>query len=236
MSNPALVRAAARANAEWCHAFCSTHGIAGRFDPGLWSSPVRTPPHYPDAVTLCANVGVRRIVSEIEPGAGCSVKDSFACLDLEAEGFETLFQAEWIAREPAMRPRTLSDSGQWSVLTSEAQLREWETSYVGLPGDAAFFRPTLLTNGAIAVLGRHESDRIVAGAIAIRSTNVIGLSCVFAAVGELDSAWSDAANVAANLWGEMPTLSYDTGGALDAARNAAFESIGELIVWLRGTY
>jgi hypothetical protein len=29
-----LVRTAARNNAEWCDAFCRTHGVRGRFRPG----------------------------------------------------------------------------------------------------------------------------------------------------------------------------------------------------------
>ena len=31
MSNPVLIRAAARSNAEWCHVFTGTYGIEGLF-------------------------------------------------------------------------------------------------------------------------------------------------------------------------------------------------------------
>jgi len=40
--------------AEWCDALCRTHGIAGQFGMDFWSSSRRTPPYYPDAVTLSA--------------------------------------------------------------------------------------------------------------------------------------------------------------------------------------
>jgi TfoX/Sxy family transcriptional regulator of competence genes len=49
-------------------------------------------------------------------------------------------------------------------------------------------------------------DRIVAGAIANRSTTVIGLSNVFDVAGDLESAWVGAAAIAADLWDEMPTV------------------------------
>src|SRR5688500_10217368 len=93
VSNRMLVRAAARSNAEWCHAFARTHGIDGRFDAALWSSAVRTPAYYPDAVTLRPEVTVEQVLSCIDSGEGCSVKDSFVCLDLSAPGFRPLFRA-----------------------------------------------------------------------------------------------------------------------------------------------
>ena len=89
MSSRMLIRAAVRSNAEWCHAFSGTHGIEGRFDEALWSSPVRTPTYYPDAVTLRPEITVEQVLSCIDSGEGCSVKDSFACLDLADDRVQT---------------------------------------------------------------------------------------------------------------------------------------------------
>ena len=36
-----LVAAAARNNAEWCHALCRAYGIVGRFGASFWASSVR---------------------------------------------------------------------------------------------------------------------------------------------------------------------------------------------------
>jgi hypothetical protein len=60
---------------------------------------------------------------------------------------------------------------------------------------------------------------------------VIGLSNVFDTGGDLDSAWPGAAAAVEALWGSMPVVGYDSGAALDAARRAGFDSIGELVVW-----
>lgn len=226
----ALAHAAARSNAEWCHAFTGTHGIEGLFHASFWSSPVRTPPHYPDAVTFLPEVSVEQVLSCIDSSEGCSVKDSFACLDLGAAGFEPLFQAEWVVRLPA--EGSLAARRGWSTVTTVAQLREWEAIWGELPGGSGFFRPALLRNETIIVLARQEGDRIVSGAITNRSTAAIGLSNVFDAAGDLVSAWAGAAEVASKLWGAMPIVSYDSGDALDAAHHAGFGSIGELVVWL----
>jgi hypothetical protein len=74
--------------------------VIGRFQAESWSSPVRIPPNYPDAVTLLPGITVDEVLPGIDMGEGCSVKDSFACLDLDAAGFPPLFRAEWLVREP----------------------------------------------------------------------------------------------------------------------------------------
>jgi len=61
---------------------------------------------------------------------------------------------------------------------------------------------------------------------------VIGLSNLLDVTGDLESASEVGAAVGAALWGEMPTVGYDSGDSLDAAHRAGFESIGELVVWL----
>jgi hypothetical protein len=230
MSGSALVRAAARNNAEWCDAFCRTYGIVGRFDTDSWWSPVRTPPYYPDAVTLRPEVAIEQLLQGIDAGEGCSVKDSFADLELTTAGFRPLFRAEWLLREPG-RARAGSDRG-WSALTTERQLVEWESTWAESHEASGFFRRALLVDEAVGVLARYDGGRIVAGAVANRSATVIGLSNVFDAGGDLESAWLGGAAAANGLWGQLPIVGYDTGAALDAARRAGFESIGELVVWL----
>ena len=230
MSERHLVGVAAQNNAEWCDAFCRTHGVVGRFRPESWFSPVRTPPYYPDAVTLLPDVTIEQVLSGIDASDGCSVKDSFAGLNLGAAGFRCLFRAEWLVREPA-EPRVPS-ARRWSAVTTAEQLGEWEAAWAEAPEGPGFFRRALLEDGTIGVLAGYDGDRIVAGAIANRSSTVIGLSNVFDVAGDLESAWVAGAAAAGALWGEMPTVGYDSGESLDAAHTAGFESIGELVVWL----
>ena len=231
MSELRLVRAAARNNADWCDAFCRTHGVRGRFRADSWSSPVRTPPRFPDAVTLVPELAVEQLLSGIDASEGCSVKDSLADLDLSADGFRPLFHAEWLHR--ASRDRRVAGARRWSRLETEQQLGEWESAWAGSLEVAGFFRPSLLADASIGVLARYEDARIVAGAVATRSTTVIGLSNVFETAGDLESAWLEGAEAANALWGQMPVVGYESGASLDAAHEAGFDSIGELVVWLK---
>jgi len=225
-----IVYAAARNNAEWCDFFCRTYGIAGRFDAELWTSPARTPTFYPDAVTLVPGVAPEQFLSAIDTSDGCSVKDSFANLDLTADGFRVLFRGEWLFREPREAAPT---SSRWLVIERREQLEEWESMWRVPPAPPAFFRPALLADAGIAVLGRYDGDRIVAGFIVNRSATVVGLSNVFDTDGDLASAWRDGATAAQERWGPMPVVGYASGAALDAAHRAGFESGGELAVWLK---
>ncbi|MEV6814033.1 hypothetical protein [Micromonospora sp. NPDC051296] len=47
-----MIDFAVRENAAWCDLVCRTHGQPGSVDADTWSVPRRSPPWYPDAVTL----------------------------------------------------------------------------------------------------------------------------------------------------------------------------------------
>ena len=235
MSARSLLRAAVRNNAEWCDVFCCTHGISGEFRSDCWLSPMRTPAHYPDAVTLLPGVAVEQVLSSIDASDGCSVKDSFACLELAAAGFQPLLMAEWLVREPAGAPA--GSDGGWSAVTTEEELEEWEAGWAApdAPRRSSFFRPELLSRHGVCLLAGYAGDRIVAGAVTSRSPAVVGLSNVFDNSGDPESAWAAAAAAATARWGDLPIVGYDSGGSLEAAHHSGFTSVGELIVWSKGS-
>ncbi|BCJ27884.1 hypothetical protein [Actinocatenispora sera] len=105
---------AARNNADWCRAMCRAHGLLSHDSDAVWSCAERTPPYYPDAVTLRPQVTADEVLAGIDVGPGCSVKDSFGTLDLSSAGFVPIIEATWLYREvgadadgldePAQRP------------------------------------------------------------------------------------------------------------------------------------
>ena len=122
--------AAAHENAEWCDVVTRSHGCRTRFDVDGWTSATRTPPGYPDAVTLLPALDVGVLLGRIDSSAGCSVKDSFASLDLRAQGFRVLFEAEWIVRAGAS-PTALTTGPPWEQVHDEAGLVAWERAWRG---------------------------------------------------------------------------------------------------------
>jgi len=214
-----MITAAARNNAEWCDALCRTHGIAGQFGMDFWSSSRRTPPYYPDAVTLSATATPDEILAAVDSGAGSSVKDSFARLDLTEHGFRVLFDAEWITL-----PITQGDP-QWTLVRDAVELAEWESAW---GGDGSLFRPELLADKRIAILGERRGDHIVAGCIANESGPVVGLSNLFG-----DDAWAGAVATIGHYFPDKPIVGYEHGESLEAALQQGFQSIGPLRIWAR---
>ena len=101
-----FVTVTARNNADWCDIVAWSHGMGGTFEINAWTCSARTPPLYPDAVTLIRNVDVGSLVARIDATGGCSIKDSFVDLDLAPHGFELLFEAEWVQRSPVFPVRS----------------------------------------------------------------------------------------------------------------------------------
>ncbi|MDH6576925.1 hypothetical protein [Kitasatospora sp. MAP5-34] len=228
------VQAAARNNAEWCATMSRSHGLAGEFGPQAWAAPARTPLYYPDAVTLVPGADPAALAARIDTAApGASVKDSFADLDLTGAGFRVLFEAQWIHR-PAGAPATASDLG-WNVVGDPDALRAWALAWDDGDGNADLFRPELLDDPATFVLAGQSADgRVVAGAVASRSDQVVGISNVFALDGDSDAAWPVVLDAVHRLFPTLPVVGYEHGEDLAAAVRHGFEPVGLLRIWLHG--
>ncbi|MFD9477607.1 hypothetical protein [Streptomyces nojiriensis] len=227
-----LLHRAAMNNAAWCDAVCRAHGLTPGYDgERLWFSTRRTPPMYPDAVTLEPAVPAGSVVRDADTASpGCSVKDSFADLDLAGDGFEVLFEAQWIHR-PAGAPLPEAEGEaaglEWSEVSGAEELAAWEAAFDGgesVEGDG-LFRPALLDEGVVFLAGR-AAGRIVAGAVASTGGDVVGVSNLFGA------AWAGVLGAVSARWPELDVVGYEHGEDLEAAVRGGFAPIGPLRVWL----
>jgi hypothetical protein len=233
---------AARNNAEWCDLVCRTHGVAGQFDEDAWVSPRRTPPLYPDAVSLSARATPGVLLDRVDRSPGCSIKDSFASLDLSTDGFRMLFEAEWIHRAPA--GQSASVPLRWSLVRTPDELRAWSAAH----GAGDLFRPALLDDPTVAILAAHADgtiaggtiaeSAIAAGVIANRSAAVVGVSNLFTAAGTGDAwepgdVWAGAVAAITARFPGAPLVGYESGDSLAAAHRAGFTSTGPLRIWWR---
>ncbi|MEV0826601.1 hypothetical protein [Nonomuraea rubra] len=201
-------REAARDNARWCDLMCRAHGLAGAFTDLAWTSPVRTPPFYPDAVTLSPAATAADLLPHLDAGPGASIKDSFAALDLP--GFDVLFEAQWIYRDAPGRTTT-----DWRVVRDEATLAEWERAC----GMKDLFLPPLLDEATIV----HAPD-LSSGAVLTATGRAVGVSNVF-------GDWAGVLAAAAELFPGRPLVGYESDPA--PALRHGFTTTGPLRVWLR---
>lgn len=222
--------AAAADNARWCDSVCRAHGLAGRFSAGAWTSAVRTPPFYPDAVTLGPTVAAQDVLGAIDTSPGCSVKDSFATLDLTSAGFEVLFDASWIRREPdrqASLASSVTSAGTpaWTRVTEPMEL-----AAIDFDVD---FPAALLDDESVTVLGKKVGERWENGVIATRSDSVVGLSNLV--VGDdPERAWQGATAAIGSRFSRLPIVGYERSENVEHAVRQGFTPIGPLRVWLKG--
>ncbi|MET8528970.1 hypothetical protein [Micromonospora sp. NPDC005172] len=213
--------AAAHNNAQWCDAVCASHGLVGRIDAEAWSVPRRSPPWYPDAVTLRPGVDPDALLARIDAGAGASVKDSFADVDLSAYGFRVLFEAQWIHRPPTEPPA----GAPLTPVTTARGLAAWASAH----GGGELFRPALLADPRIRVLARFDDRGAVVGGAVLSGDDPVGVSNLFSSTDDPDEIWRAVVVTRP----DVPLVGYESAPDLPPARRAGFIPAGPLRVWLR---
>jgi hypothetical protein len=193
-------------NAAWCDVVCRAAGATPLFDGDVWCNPDRSPPFYPNIITLApgAERAAAERIAELRGAlpAGWGVKDSFSRLDLSAAGFSVLFEAEWLYRPVSGADH---DSGRWRAAPDTGDLP-----------------PSLLAHPDVRFLTSGEASVVVN-----RAGGVAGLSNA-TGVG-LDGAGLAAAS---RLWPGLPLAGYASGAELKAMLALGFEPVGPLRVWV----
>jgi hypothetical protein len=199
-----------------------------------WFSASRTPPYYPDAVTLRRDAVPTDVLAEIDVSSpGCSIKDSFASLDLTSNGFVELFTAQWIQR-PAGLPAPETPPLKTERVCTAAELRDWQTAWSGDDATADVFRPALLDDPSVLLLAVHDGKEMSGGVALNRSSEVVGLSNIFAVdCKNIAVIWSSALTAAADHFPGLPVVGYEHGADLAPALASGFTVLGPLRVWLR---
>jgi hypothetical protein len=230
---------AAYNNALWCDTVCRSHNVPGEFHETFWVNQHQTPTYYPNLVTLSptANLdphqkNLAAILVEKRKHT-VSVKDSFAVLDLTPFGFHQLFQAQWIFR-PADLPRQGTADQHWKRIESEDALLRWEDAW-SQPARSLnrLFLPALLHDADICIMAAYKEDQIVAGAIANRTMEVVGLSNVFTPEQEAEQYWQGLLDAIAAHYPALPIVGYEQDESLTMALRVGFTPIGPLRVWIK---
>lgn len=222
---------AAANNAQWCDVVCRSHGANTRFDADAWTSRARTPPYYPDAVTLAPDVAFPSLLGRIDTSAGCSIKDSFCSLDLTTHGFRVVLEAQWIVRgRTAVQPA--AQEPRWELVRDRVAFAAWVQAWADDEGPLDVLRPEVLDNDAVRVVAARRHDRVVAGAVLNHNAGVLGISNFFADVGVAPARWAECIAFAETLFPGSRLVGYESGDALATALAQGFETVGSLRVWV----
>jgi hypothetical protein len=248
---------AARNNAHWCDIVCRLHGLEVHLDERLWWTSSRSPDFYPDAVTLHPGVTPDEVLNRVDVAAGCSVKDSFAALDLEPAGFRVLFEAQWIGRDvdDTVPDHTVPDHTvpdhtvpdrtgpdhtgtggpparaglSWRPVHDLSDLHAWVTAH----GEAEALLPSVLAQPDLRLFLAADGDEVRGGLAFSRSTHAVGVSNLFATGVDPALVWDDVAGLASRSFPGLPIVGYEAGDDLVRAQRAGFTPLGPLRIWIR---
>jgi hypothetical protein len=237
---------AARNNAIWCDTVCCAHGIPGEFYDSLWINRHPVPRFYSNAVALSDRRNATTQLAQIQAlldsdlRGNWSVKDSFCTLNLTDLGFQVLFEAAWLWRAPAsVAPQDTDPRIQWTWVKDESELAQWETAWSGRPSNTSstlqprLFVPALLADLDVGFIAAYQDRAIVAGAIANRTDDVVGLSNVFAPAAGNGLFWAGCIATIQERFQGLPLVGYERGAELAAAQRVGFERLRRLRVWIR---
>ena len=218
-------------NAAWCAAVWRAHGLAVERRSGMLICPSQTPRLYPNAVTFDPGESPqqqRALLAELsrEVRFAFSVKDSFNALELDDLGFDLLFQASWIWREPGATD--VSSGGLlWKRIDAD-QLANWETAWKGVdaPTERTFPDRLMQDDNVRVLAGVDARSRIVAGLMAYEAAGVVGITNVFGP--ELPTP-----AVMAGLASDAPLVGYEGGTSLATIQRQGFVPVGDLAVWVK---
>lgn len=195
------------------------HGFIGEdVPPPYYSNLTILLPDHADSVTA-----ELRVLSQRFDGSVC-VKDSFCELALENNGFEVLFGASWIWREP--RPEAATNLTRIDTKTG---LESWEAAWKrsGSPTPHTMFPAALLERADTVFLGHIVDDAILAGCIATISDDCVGISNVFS-VSNSSEVFAQATAAVSSLAPDLPIVGYESGDDLAHALDAGFSPVGDL--------
>lgn len=225
-------------NAVWCDAVCRARGGATMFAGGLWRHADPSPPYFPSAVTLSAEVGDEAVLQALRDAPGgdsVGVKDSFCRLDLASAGFMKLFEARWLWREPTAAAPGAARL-RWQVVDAPVLLSSWTRAWwpdpAADPPTPAVFGTPLLADPAVQLLAGLDGEQLVAGAAVTLSDGVTGLSCCFFPPAQ--AAWLrvELLQAVEARHPGRPLVTYHQGEELQALLGLGFIDVGPLQVWL----
>jgi hypothetical protein len=225
---PIPLRAAVDASLAWYDALCSLHGVPCGIQDDVWAAYAPPPPLHSAAKSVEPTTRVDRVLAAVEALEHGGVADSFGAFDLTEEGFELLFDAQWIHR-PAESGDRRGVPPDWSIVTSTAELQEWtshhDTQQVLLPG--------LLERSSFVVLGKRgrDSDDISAGVVLHLCTGAVSVSNLWA--DDPDPVWAEVVSAASALFPGRALVGYEYGADLERAQTVGFAAVGTQRVWVR---
>ena len=225
-------------NAKWCEWSAIAYGMDSEKNHQWWATSGDMPQIYPNANTLSDSVTTTFIEQMMEKRVDktFAIKDSYHQLDLQPLGFQTLFEAEWLAFSNLMfthKPGIIIDTVQtWEQLQlfTEACCVAFGTNHLLDFSPTGLYPKSLLSNPDIRFFLAREDNDIIGGMTLHRSHHVVGMSNLFCEEKEVLEALLFASQ---HFIQNDPIVTYSHDDELTLLLNCGCQLIGPLRFWLK---
>jgi hypothetical protein len=168
-----------------------------------------------------------------EQGRAWRLKRRLSLSEREFVATPVICQNQVLATMPKEERQGTADL-QWKQITSERELLRWEEAWSQTASSLGrLFLPALLHDADICIIAAYKENQIVAGAIANRTTEVVGLSNVFAPRQETERYWEGLLSLIATHYPSLPIVGYEQDESLTTALHVGFTALGPLRVWIK---
>ena len=208
----------------------------------IWYSISKVPPFNSNLVTRSASWQPEEIFKSIDQASieekwkTWSIKDSFNVLDLKPQGFEKLFDAQWLYLEAGkFLPTENTSVLSYVLVRNEMELQQWREFWSKSNEGAnavPIYRNAIMGDKNLSfMLGMNKVHEVVSIFLLNRTDDVVGISN-FYAPGTL-LYWSDAIKYIQHRWGPIDIVGYERKALLDELQVIGVEAVGDLSVWLK---
>ena len=227
-------------NALYDEIFAFRNNIFQRQDSAYFTLE-KTPKYYSNLVTIDENWNSDQIFRAIdrkfedENWTEWSIKDSFAVLDLEKNGFSRLFEAKWFYLEPEnFIPSERKENLRFKVVKNEEDLKLWRRLW---DSDEKLgneiFDSKLLENPDLFFIAGYRKDEIILGCLLNKSEQVLGISNFFSPEKDI-FYWSETIKFIYSAISKTKLVGYERMEFVNELVDTLnFESVGNLVVWLK---
>ena len=227
-------------NNDLYEAVFKPQNIKSHRNDAIWYCLEEIPPFYSNLVTVSENWKPDEIFKTIDENFKnenwnkWSIKDSFAALDLSDYGFKKLFAAKWFYLNAAkFTPIKAETELHFKIIKTEKDLSDWRIAWDSNEDlGKQIFHPEILNDPKLYFVAGYKNDRIECGCLLNETENILGISN-FSAPEKNIEYWSEIIRFVFDSIKFTDIVGYERKDLTEKLKNLGFETIGDLIVWLR---
>jgi len=215
-------------NVALCQCIADIHKVPTILNSEVWMATRSMPPYYPNLITISPNADVDDCIDNLrqrlQPGWG--VKDSFACLDLSANGFVIAVKGHWFVA-PTEDILVENKFSQYRILTVQCrdEFNRWISAWDSVMDGKIFLPEILKIRNLKFVLVENEGD-IIGGVLLNKSNSDVGMSNWF---GKLLSV---VEMISRNFGAKQQLVGYANESEIDQLGSIGFKINQEMRVWI----